>query len=99
MDSTDDVRQWERKTIVALLALLITVCGVWAGVVWSSSDKVLARLDQLAIQMNSDRLEQAQYRMALERRLTIQEQQMSLVAQRQSYVIDTLRQQGRGVIP
>lgn len=98
-EEQDDVRRWERKAIAALLALLVTVFGVWAGVVWSSSDKVLVRLDQLSSQLSSDRLEQAQYRMAMERRLTLQESQTATLSQRQAWVIDTLRQQGRGIIP
>jgi len=90
-DESNDVRDWERKAIAGLLALLVTVFGLWAGVVWSSSDKVLTRLDNIAMQMASDRLEQSQYRMTMERRLTIQEQQISVMSQRQTWVIDTLR--------
>ena len=94
-DESNDVRDWERKAIAGLLALLVTVFGLWAGVVWSSSDKVLTRLDNIAMQMASDRLEQSQYRMTMERRLTIQEQQISVVSQRQTWVIDTLRSKDR----
>jgi len=94
-DESNDVRDWERKAIAGLLALLVTVFGLWAGVVWSSSDKVLTRLDNIAMQMASDRLEQSQYRMTMERRLTIQEQQISVMSQRQTWVIDTLRPKDR----
>ena len=94
-DESNDVRDWERKAIAGLLALLVTVFGLWAGVVWSSSDKVLTRLDNIAMQMASDRLEQSQYRMTMERRLTIQEQQISEMSQRQTWVIDTLRPKDR----
>ena len=96
MDSDEqELRNWERKAVAGLLALLVTVFGIWAGVVWSSADKVMQRLDVVVNQMTADRLEQERYRSLNERRLTILEQ-------RQQYVIEALRNnhdEGRVIVP
>ena len=84
MDDIDDLRHWERKALAGLVAMLVAVFGLWAGVVWSGTDKVLARLEVLSAQMAADRLEQERYRSLTERRLTI-------IEQRQQYVIEALR--------
>ena len=98
MDQEDidgGLREWERKVLTGLLALLVTVLGLWAGVVWNGTDKVVDRLDVVVTQMAADRLEQERYRSLTERRLTI-------IEQRQQYVIEALRnnhEQDRVVIP
>lgn len=84
MDDTDDLRQWERKALAGLVAMLVAVFGLWAGVVWNGTDKVVDRLDTVVNQMAADRLEQERYRSLTERRLTI-------IEQRQQYVIEALR--------
>jgi hypothetical protein len=90
MGDTDDIREWERKAIAALLGLLTAAFIVWAGVVWNGTDKVMVRMDTVAQEMSSDRIEQQQYRAILERRLTIQEQQLEIVKRRQDYVLDAI---------
>jgi hypothetical protein len=51
------------------------------------------------VQMQSDRLEQAQYRTLMERRLTIQEQQLQIIQQRQSWVIEQMHMNGQNGVP
>lgn len=91
MDDTEDLRHWERKALAGLIAMLVAIFGLWAGMVWNGTDKVLARLEALSAQMASDRLEQERYRSMTERRLTI-------IEQRQSYVIEALRERHNGVV-
>lgn len=98
-DDSDDIRQWERKAIAALLGLLTTAFIVWAGVVWNGTDKVMNRMDLMVGEMASDRVEQQQYRATLERRLTIQEQQLDIVRQRQTWVIEQMHADGKNGVP
>jgi hypothetical protein len=84
VEDADDLRQWERKALAGLIAMLVAVLGLWAGVVWSGTDKVLARLEAMSAQLAADRLEQERYRSLTERRLTI-------IEQRQQYVIEAMR--------
>jgi hypothetical protein len=95
----DDVQQWERKAIAGLLGLLTTAFMVWAGVVWNGTDKVMNKIESLAIDANKDRIEQQQYRAVLERRLTIQEQQLDIVKQRQAWVIEQMHAAGTNGVP
>jgi hypothetical protein len=78
----NELRSWERKAVAGLLALLTTAFLAWAGVVWSSADKVMARIDRMADQLAADRLEQQMYRAALERRITIIEERQGAVLRR-----------------
>lgn len=80
----EELRQWERKAVAGLLGMLVLVFGTWAGVVWNGTDKVVEKLDVVVTQMAADRLEQERYRSMTERRLTI-------IEQRQQYVIEALR--------
>jgi len=73
----DDLRNWERKALAALMGLVAMVMGVWAGVVYDTGQDVLREVASIRAELQSDRL-------VNERRLTILEQ-------RQSYVIETLR--------
>ena len=83
VDSENDIHQWERKAVAGLLSLLTLCFTVWAGVVWSSGQDVVK-------EMRAARLEDAQYRIAMERRLTILEQQSAIMQQRQNWVISSL---------
>ena len=77
MGNADDLRNWERKALAALMGLVAMVMGVWAGVVYDTGQDVLREVASIRAELQSDRL-------VNERRLTILEQ-------RQSYVIETLR--------
>lgn len=77
MGDADDLRNWERKALAALMGLVATVMGVWAGVVYDTGQDVLREVASIRVELQSDRL-------VNERRLTILEQ-------RQSYVIEALR--------
>lgn len=77
MGDTEDLRHWERKAIVALMGLVSTVMAVWAGIVYDTGQDVLREVASIRAELQSDRL-------VNERRLTILEQ-------RQGYVIETLR--------
>lgn len=95
MNEEEELRQWERKALAGLMAMLVTVFGLWAGVVWQGTDKVVDRLDTVVTQMAADRLEQERYRSMTERRLTI-------IEQRQQFVIESLRNShkpGEVVVP
>jgi hypothetical protein len=87
------LREWERKLVIGALSVLVIVFGAWAGVVWNGTEKVVAKIDDITREMSQGRLEQEQYRTAMERRMTIQEQQIASLAQRQLWVIETLRSQ------
>lgn len=99
MDDADEIRQWERKAIASLLALLTASFMVWAGVVWNATDKVMVRIDTIVLDMSRDRIEQQQYRAIMERRLTIQEQQTEVLRDRQKWVIDQMHDDGRNGVP
>lgn len=99
MDDADDIRQWERKAVAALLGLLTTAFMIWAGVVWSGTNKVMDRVDSIVKEISADRIEQQQYRVMMERRLTIMEQQTSILSQRQAWVIDQLHADGKNGVP
>jgi len=88
----NDIHQWERKAVAGLLALLATCFMVWAGVVWSSGQSVVA-------EMRQSRIEDAQYRLLMERRLTVAEQQLVILQQRQEWVISRLINPEHGVPP
>ena len=77
MGDADDLRNWERKALAALMGLVAMIMGVWAGVVYDTGQDVLREVASIRAELQSDRL-------VNERRLTILEQ-------RQSYVIETLR--------
>lgn len=77
MGDADDLRNWERKALAALMGLVAMVMGVWAGVVYDTGQDVLREVASIRAELQSDRL-------VNERRLTILEQ-------RQSYVIEALR--------
>lgn len=74
------LRHWERK-------LLIVAFGAWAGVVAIYGQAAVSRIDRVVQEMEADRREDAAYRTAMERRLTIVEQQ-------QNFVIEALREDG-----
>lgn len=95
----DSIREWERKAVTALLGLLITVFGIWAGVVWNGTKEVVTQINDISKQLSADRLEQVQYRMLMERRLTIQEQQLEVMRQRQQWVIEHIQSEGKGGLP
>ena len=76
-DAVEGLHGWERKALSALMALLVTVFGLWAGVVYNTGQDVLIEVAAIRAELQSDRL-------VNERRLTILEQ-------RQIYVIETLR--------
>ena len=99
MDDHDDVRQWERKAIASLLALLTASFMVWAGMVWNATDKVMVRIDTIVTDMARDRIEQQQYRAVMERRITIQEQQIEVLRDRQAWVIDRIHENGTNGVP
>lgn len=82
-ESIEDVRLWERKAVASLLGLLAVCFSVWAGVVWNSGQDVVREL-------RAARLEDAQYRLVMERRVTILEQ-------RQAIVLETLRKMNQPV--
>ena len=79
----NDIHAWERKAVAGLLSLLGVCFLTWAGVVWSSGQNVVKELREA-------RVEDAQYRILMERRLTVAEQQLTILQQRQSWVIDRL---------
>jgi hypothetical protein len=83
VDLENDVHLFERKAIAWLLGVLSLCFTAWAGVVWSSGQDVVK-------EMRSARMEDAQYRLVMERRLTILEQQQQTFNQRQLWVIATL---------
>ena len=74
------LHNWERK-------LLIVAFGAWAGVVAMYGQAAIGRVDRLVQQMELDRKESAEYRTTLERRITI-------IEQRQAYVLEALRDDG-----
>ena len=47
MDTSDDLRHWERKLLGGLALLLTTTFGVWAGVVYNGTQQVLVRIDKV----------------------------------------------------
>lgn len=75
----EELRIWERKVIAGLLAMLTTAFLAWAGVVWNSADKLMARIDHMTEQLAADRVEQQLYRAQIERRLSIVEERQSRV--------------------
>lgn len=77
MGDTEDLRHWERKALVALMGLVSTVMAVWAGIVYDTGQDVLREVAQIRTEIQADRL-------VNERRLTI-------IEQKQGYVIETLR--------
>ena len=83
VEAENDIHQWERKAVAGLLALLATCFMVWAGVVWSSGQSVVS-------EMRAARVEDAQYRLLMERRPTVAEQQLVILQQRQHWVMDRL---------
>lgn len=82
-DAVEGLHGWERKALSALMALLVTVFGLWAGVVYNTGQDVLIEVAAIRRELAADRV-------ATERRLTILEQ-------RQSYVVETLRHLHNGV--
>jgi hypothetical protein len=92
VDVENDIHQWERKAVAGLLALLGTCFMIWAGVVWNSGQNVVGELRQA-------RMEDAQYRLLMERRLTVAEQQLTILQQRQEWVISRLISPGHGEVP
>ena len=88
-ETMDELRSWERKAVAGLLALLATAFLAWAGVVWSSADKVMMRIDRMSDQLSADRLEQQMYRAQVERRIAI-------IEERQGAVIRSLERGERG---
>ena len=82
-DAVEGLHGWERKALSALMALLVTVFGLWAGVVYNTGQDVLIEVAAIRRELAADRV-------ATERRLTILEQ-------RQSYVFETLRHLHNGV--
>lgn len=78
------LRHWERK-------LLIVAFGAWAGVVAIYGQAAVNRIDRVVGELEADRRAQAEYRTLMERRLTI-------VEQRQAYVIEALKAQHNGVV-
>ena len=92
VEAENDIHQWERKAVAGLLALLATCFMVWAGVVWSSGQSVVSEMRQA-------RIEDAQYRLLMERRLTVAEQQLVILNQRQSWVISRLIAPEHGEVP
>lgn len=82
-EAEDTLRGWERKALSALMGLLILVFGTWAGVVYRTGQDVLSEIAAIRRELAADRV-------ATERRLTILEQ-------RQSYVVETLRHLHNGV--
>jgi len=92
VEAENDIHQWERKAVAGLLALLATCFMVWAGVVWSSGQSVVAEMRQA-------RIEDAQYRLLMERRLTVAEQQLVILQQRQHWVMDRLLETNKELPP
>ena len=92
VDAQNDIHQWERKAVVWLLGALVTCFTLWAGVVWNSGQDVVQ-------EMRQTRLEDAQYRLLMERRLTIAEQQLTILHQRQEWVIGRVQSGTHGSVP
>ena len=78
-EAQQELRSWERKVIAGLLSMLTVAFLAWAGVVWNSADKVMQRIDRMADQLASDRVEQQLYRAQVERRMAIVEDRQQRV--------------------
>jgi len=91
-NAENDIHQWERKAVAGLLAMLAACFMVWAGVVWSSGQNVVN-------EMREARKEDAQYRLLMERRLTVAEQQLAILQTRQEWVIGRVLSGNHGEVP
>jgi hypothetical protein len=92
VDAQNDIHQWERKAVVWLLGALVTCFTLWAGVVWNSGQDVVQ-------EMRQTRLEDAQYRLLMERRLTVAEQQLVILQQRQQWVVNRMIDEHKDELP
>jgi len=92
VEAENDIHQWERKAVVWLLGGLVCCFTLWAGVVWNSGQDVVE-------EMRRARVEDAQYRLLMERRLTVAEQQLVILQQRQEWVINRMINPDHGVPP
>jgi hypothetical protein len=86
VDIENDIHQWERKALVGVLGLLVVCFTAWAGVVFNSGQDVVHEL-------RATREENAQYRLLMERRVTLLEKQTEILSQRQEWVIRNMMSQ------
>lgn len=85
VEAENDIHQWEKKAVAALLGVLSLCFTAWAAVVWNGTQGVVT-------EMRKSREEDAAYRIAMERRITVIEQQQLILSQRQGWVIENMRE-------